>query len=398
MIKRRTTQLIDERLGQFPAVALLGPRQVGKTTLARDLAAARGGLYLDLESAADRAKVADPRTFLAPLADRLVVLDEVHRAPDLFGALRGIIDEGRREGRRSGRFLLLGSASLDLLRQASESLAGRLAICDLAPLDVLEVDAAQLMPLWTRGGFPDSFLAPDERSGAAWRENFLRTYLERDVPMFGPRVPAETLRRFWTMLAHEQGGLLNASQFARALAVDGKTVVRYLDLLVDLLLVRRLPPRQANVSKRLVKSPRVYVRDSGLVHALLGLDDREAVLGHPVAGASWEGFVIENILRVAPGRVQASFYRTTAGAEMDLVLDWPGGATWAIEIKRSPAPSLGRGFHSARADLQPAKAFVVYGGDERYAKADGVEVIGVRDMCELVRAVGDATANTGAGT
>ena len=223
-------------------MALLGPRQVGKTTLARNLTAARGGLYLDLESAADRAKLEDPRAFLAPNADRLVVLDEIHRVPELFGELRGIIDEGRRAGKRTGRFLLLGSASLDLLWQASETLAGRMAICDLAPLDALEVDAADLETLWVRGGFPDSFLAPDGRAGAAWRESFLRTYLERDVPMFGSRIPAETLRRLWTMLAHEQGGLLNASQFARALATDSKAVARYVDLLADLLLVRRLPP------------------------------------------------------------------------------------------------------------------------------------------------------------
>ncbi len=382
MIQRRATNLIAERLDQFPAVALLGPRQVGKTTLARDLAAARGGLYLDLESAADRAKLEDPRAFLAPNADRLVVLDEIHRVPGLFGELRGIIDEGRRAGKRHGRFLLLGSASLDLLRQASETLAGRMAICDLAPLDALEVDAADLETLWVRGGFPDSFLARDDRAGAAWRESFLRTYLERDVPMFGPRIPAETLRRLWTMLAHEQGGLLNASQFARALAIDSKAVARYLDLLVDLLLVRRLPPFQANVGKRLVKSPRVYVRDSGLVHALLGLEDRDALLGHPVAGASWEGFVIENILRVVGHRAQASFYRTVAGAEMDLVLEWSGGEVWAIEIRRSLAPALGRGFHGAREDLQPARTFVVYGGADGYAKAEGVDVIGLRELCE----------------
>lgn len=390
MIQRRATSLIAERLDQFPAVALLGPRQVGKTTLARgivqDLAAARGGLYLDLESAADRAKLEDPRAFLAPNADRLVVLDEIHRAPELFGELRGIIDEGRRAGKRYGRFLLLGSASLDLLRQASESLAGRMAICDLAPFDALEVDAADLETLWVRGGFPDSFLALDDRAGAAWRESFLRTYLERDVPMFGSRIPAETLRRFWTMLAHEQGGLLNASQFARALAIDSKAVARYLDLLVDLLLVRRLPPFQANVGKRLVKSPRVYVRDSGLVHALLGLEDRDALLGHPVAGASWEGFVIENILRVAGHRAQASFYRTVAGSEMDLVLEWSGGDVWAIEIKRSLAPSLGRGFHCAREDLQPVRTFVVYGGADRYVKAEGVDVIGLRELCERILA------------
>jgi hypothetical protein len=386
MITRRASHAIVDHLDHFPAVVLLGPRQVGKTTLALQIAAGRDSLYLDLESAADRARLEDPRAFLAPHADKLVILDEVHRVPELFGELRGIIDEGRRTGRRRGRFLLLGSASLDLMRQTSESLAGRVALCELAPLDPTEIPAPKLEQLWVRGGFPDSFLSSSERISAQWRENFLRTYLERDVPMLGPRIPAETLRRFWTMLAHAQGTLLNASQFARALGVDSKTVGRYLDLLVDLLLVRRLPPRQANVGKRLVKSPRVYVRDSGLVHALLGLADRDALLGHPVAGASWEGFVVENLLRLADGRAQASFYRTTAGAEMDLVLEWPGGGSWAIEIKRSPVAALGRGFHAARGDLEPTRTFVVGAGDDHYARSDGVEVVGVRGMCELVGA------------
>lgn len=386
MIRRHATRTITDLLDHFPAVVLLGPRQVGKTTLAHQVAQERDGLYLDLESTADRVRLEDPRAFLAPHADRLVVLDEVHRVPGLFGELRGVIDEGRRAGRRQGRFLLLGSASLDLMQQSSESLAGRVALCELAPLDVTELALADLDQLWTRGGFPDSFLAPTDRASSQWRENFVRTYLERDVPMFGPRIPAETLRRFWTMLAHTQGGLLNASEFARSLGVDSKTVARYLDLLVDLLLVRRLPPRHANVGKRLVKSPRVYVRDSGLVHALLGLADRDALLGHPVAGASWEGFVIENLLRVAGDRALATFYRTAAGAEMDLVLDWPGGETWAIEIKRGPTAALGRGFHAARADLAPARTFVVAAGEDHYTRSDGVEVVGLRGLCGLVAA------------
>jgi predicted AAA+ superfamily ATPase len=384
MIRRRFCETVTARLDQFPAVALLGPRQVGKTTLALEIAASRASLYLDLESATDRAKLSDPSHFLAPHADKLVILDEVHRVPELFRELRGIIDEARRAGRRHGRFLLLGSASIDLLRQTTETLAGRIALCELAPFDATEVAVADLDRLWVRGGFPDSFLASNDATSTLWRENFLRTYLERDVPLLGPRISAETLRRCWTMLAHVQGGLLNAAEFARALAVDGKTVARYMDLLVDLLLVRRLPPYQRNAGKRLVKSPRVYVRDSGLVHTLLGIDDRDSLLGHPVAGASWEGFVVENILRVVPDRVQASFYRTAAGAEMDLVLEWPGAEVWAIDIKRGLAPSLGRGFHHARDDLQPTRTFVVYTGRDRYAKADGVEVIGVRELCDVV--------------
>ena len=273
-----------------------------------------------------------------------MILDEIQRAPELFQTLRGLIDSGRRRDRRAGRFLLLGSASIDLLRQSGETLAGRIAYVELGPLDILEAGEAESEKLWIGGGFPDSFLAGSDEASAVWRENFIRTYLERDIPQLGPRIPAETLRRFWTMLAHAQGGLHNAAQFARGLAVDGKTVARYLDLMVDLLLVRRLPPYHANIRKRLVKSPKVYVRDSGIVHALLALDDREAVLGHPVAGGSWEGFVVENLLSVAPERTAASFYRTAAGAEVDLVLDLPGIGRWAIEIKRGLAPRLDRGF------------------------------------------------------
>ncbi len=384
MIPRRKTRIVLARLDQFPAVALLGPRQVGKTTLAGQIAEERPCVYLDLENPADREKLADAALYLSAHADKLVILDEVQRAPELFQTLRGLIDQGRRRNVRTGRFLLLGSASMDLLRQSGESLAGRIAYVELGPLDVLEVDGEARDRLWIRGGFPDSFLAESEEASVIWRENFIRTYLERDIPQLGPRVPAETLRRFWTMLAHLQGGLLNAAQLARGLGVDGRTVGRYLDLLVDLLLVRRLPPFHANVGKRLVKSPKVYVRDSGIVHTLLRLDDRDAVLGHPVAGGSWEGFVLENLLSAAPERVSASFYRTSAGAEIDLVLELPGGRLWAVEIKRGLAPGLDKGFHHARQDLRPQRCFIVYSGDERYAKADGVEMIGLSELASLV--------------
>lgn len=359
-------QLVRDRLEQFPAVALLGPRQVGKTTLAELIAEGRPSVYLDLEAAADREKLADPALYLSSHEDKLVILDEVQRLPELFQTLRGLIDQGRRRNVRAGRFLLLGSASIDLLKQSGESLAGRIAYVELGPLNVLEVDADGLDTLWIRGGFPDSFLAASDDASVIWRDNFIRTYLERDIPQLGPRVPAETLRRFWTMLAHVQGSTLNAAQLARGLSVDGKTVARYLDLLVDLLLVRRLPPFHANVGKRLVRSPKVYVRDSGIVHALLGLDDREAVLGHPVAGGSWEGYVLENLLGATPERVQGYFYRTAAGAEIDLVLEMPGGKLWAIEIKRGLAPKLDKGFHHAREDLQPERSFLVYSGEDRY--------------------------------
>ncbi len=389
MIERRVASEVTALLDHVPAVALLGPRQAGKTTLALAIATDRPSVYLDLESAADRARVAEPALYFADHAEELVILDEIHRAPGLFEALRGVIDQARREGRGTGRFLLLGSAAIDLLAQSGESLAGRIAFVELAPLDLTEVGADHLDRLWVRGGFPDSFLAADDAFSLRWREDFIRTYLERDIPQLGPRIPAETLRRLWTMFAHHQGGLLNAAQLARGLGVSGTTIAHYLDLMVDLLLVRRLAPRLANVGKRLVRAPRVYVRDSGLVHALLGLADKEALLGHPAAGPSWEGMAIESLLAAAGAggqRVQGSFYRTSHGAEIDLVLTWPGGEEWAVEIKRSLAPTLERGFHSALADLAPQRALVVHPGADSYRLAPPVEAIGLAELCAQAQA------------
>ena len=390
-IPRVLSTRLKQRLRLFPAVALLGPRQVGKTTLARNLAvtgsgrapgSTEAGLYLDLENPVDQEKLADPRGYLGTKRDRLVILDEIHRAPHLFATLRGIIDERIRGGEASGQFLLLGSASIDLLRQSGESLAGRIAYLELGPLDIRELAAGDQMRLWARGGFPRSFLAPTDADSAVWREQFIRTYLERDIPALGPRIPAQTLRRFWTMLAHSQGGLWNAASLARSLAVDGKTVARYVDLLADLLLVRRLPPLHANVRKRLAKAPKVYVRDSGIVHALLRLDDLDSVLGHPIAGASWEGFVIETLLRAAPERTEASFYRTASGVEIDLVLELPGDQVWAVEIKRGLAPAVSRGFRVAIEDIQPDRALIVHGGEDRYPKGSGIEAIGLRELAD----------------
>jgi hypothetical protein len=384
MIDRRIYAELAERLEETPAVALIGPRQVGKTTLALEIAEARPSIYLDLESDADRAKLSEPELYLSEHEDKLVILDEVHRLPNLFQILRGLIDSGRRKGRRAGRFLLLGSASIDLLRQSGESLAGRISYLEMHALDALEVGQGQVERLWVRGGFPDSFLAGSDRASQRWRQDFIRTYLERDIPTFGPRIAAETLRRFWTMLAHHQSGLLNAADFARSLGVDNKTVASYLDLLVDLLLVRRLEPWHNNVGKRLVKSPRIYVRDSGLVHTLLGLSTAEDVLGHPVAGASWEGFVIETLIGAVPEGTRANFYRTAAGAEIDLLLTLPGGGLWAVEIKRSLQPKLERGFHHACSDLAPARRLLVYPGDEPYPLAEGVEVMSLTTAGEVL--------------
>lgn len=388
MIRRHVHSTVKEALGRQAVVALIGPRQVGKTTLALEVTGKTDALYLDLETRTDRAKLADPALFLKPYEDRLVILDEIHRVPELFSELRGLIDQGKRRGRRTGRFLILGSASIGLLRQARESLAGRIEYVELNPLNVLEVggDDDSLNSLRVRGGFPDSFLARDDSDSLAFRRNFIRTCLERDVPQFGRRIPAETLERLWTMLAHSQGTLLNASKLASGLSVSAPTVTGYIDLLVDLLLVRRLRPFYANVRKRLVKSPKVYVRDSGVVHALLGIMDHNSLAGHPVVGASWEGFVIENLLSAVSAATKASFYRTSAGAEVDLVLELPGSrGPWAIEIKHSLSASLSRGFRNALEDIKPERSFVVTAGSDRYPVARDVEAIGLRDMVSFLK-------------
>lgn len=388
MITRHITTIVQQALNRQAAVAIIGPRQVGKTTLAYTLADACPSIYLDLESAADRNKLHDPELFLGQQQDKLVVLDEIHRMPELFQNLRGLIDKGRRAGKRTGRFLILGSASIDLLRQSVETLAGRIEYVDMGPFDLLEAGESDniLNRLWLRGGFPDSYLAANDRDSLTLRQNFIRTYLERDVPQFGFRIPTETVERLWTMLAHQQGALLNVSQLAAGLGVSSPSVNHYIGLLVDLLLVRRLQPYHTNVGKRLIKSPRTYIRDSGLLHALLGIGDLNNLAGHPVVGSSWEGFVIENLLAAAPRRTQASFYRTVAGAEMDLVLELGGQhGLWAVEVKRSLAPAPTKGFYHAREDLQPARTFIVYAGKDRYPLAEGVEVISLRELAgELV--------------
>jgi len=388
MIERRLLPILLQRLDEVPAVVLLGPRQAGKTTLALALGKPRGALYLDLESEQDRAKLAEPELYLSDHLGKLVILDEIHRAPGLFPVLRGLIDRARRGTKKHGLYLLLGSAALDLLKQAGETLAGRVSYLELDPFDALEAGgtAADLDRLWLRGGFPESFLAPSNARSLRWRQDFIRAYLERDIPQFGPRIAAETLRRFWAMLAHHQGGMLNVAQLARNLGVDAKTAAAYIDLLTDLLLVRRLPSWHANVGKRLVKSPKVYVRDSGLVHALLAIGDKETLLSHPVVGASWEGFVIENLLAVVPEGVQGHFYRTSGGAEIDLVLSFPDGRLWAVEIKRSLTPRPERGFHAACTDISPARRFVVYPGDDTYSAGGDTQVISLPALARLLAA------------
>ena len=383
MIERNRKAEVDRLLDGNPAVVLTGPRQVGKTTLAHRIASERGAVYLDLERPRDLARIADVEQYCEINADKLLVLDEVHRSPGLFAPLRGIIDRRRRSGRRTGQFLLLGSASIDLMKQSGETLAGRVAYCELHPLSVSETGGGERLRLWHRGGFPESFLAQTDERAFDWRLDFIRTYLERDVPALGPRIPAETLRRFWTMLAHNQGQTFNAASFARGLDVNGVTIGRYLDLMVDLLLVRRLQPWTSNLGRRLVKAPKVYVRDSGICHALLGIETLDELLGHPVVGGSWEGFVIENIVGALPRRASWGYYRTAGGAEIDLVVDMGAGEVWAVEIKRSTAPSVSKGFYSACEDLKPKRKLVVHAGDENFPLARDVEAVALSRIAGL---------------
>jgi uncharacterized protein len=375
MIPRSVEPVVRQRLGEQPAVVLLGPRQVGKTTLARRIADERGvaAIYLDLERPADLRRLDDADAYLRAQAGKLVVIDEIHRAPGLFAVLRGVIDERRRGGQRKGQFLLLGSASIDLMRQASESLAGRIAYLDIAPFSVSEAAAAGhgMNVAWVRGGFPESLLAKDDAASLRWRLDFVRSYLERDVPMFAPRMPSQTIGRLWTMLANGQGSLLKQARLASSLGVSAPAVGRYIDLLIDLQLVRRLPPWGSNLGKRLVRSPKIYVRDSGVLHALLELETWNDIVGHPVVGASWEGFVIENVASSA-GRWTPYFYRTEDGAEIDLLLTRAGRPDIAVEVKRASAPDTAKGFRLATNDLKVKKRYVVYPGSERYPMGDGV--------------------------
>lgn len=388
MIKRKFLHhKIDAALARQAAVALIGPRQVGKTTLALHFAKHRSAVYLDLESRTDRDKLTNPELFFNLHPDKLIILDEIHHMPELFQVLRGVIDNNRRRGHRYGQFLILGSASIELLRQSGESLAGRIEYIDIAPLNVSEIDnnSQSISRLWLRGGFPDSYLARTDADSFHLRSNFIRTYLERDIPQFGSRIPADTLGRFWTMLAHSQGTLLNASRLATALSVSAPTITSYIGLLVDLLLVRKLPPYHININKRLVKSPKTYVCDSGLLHALLGIRDVTELMGHPVAGVSWEGFVIENILSVLPVMTKTSFYRTAVGAEMDLILELGGNhGKWAIEIKQSLTAKPTRGFYQAREDVEPNKTFIVYAGEETYPLSEEIEVISLSKLLQKI--------------
>ena len=384
MVERQITEKLQATISQVPAVALLGARQVGKTTLAKTIAEDIDSIYLDLEAPEDLLKLSDPSSFLSAHADKLVILDEIQRSPELFPVLRGLIDKNREQGRRAGQFLLLGSASMDLMRQSSESLAGRISYLEMSGLNLVEVDDDQQerQTLWLRGGFPDSYLATDDDLAMDWLENLIRTYLERDIPQMGFRVPAARLRRLWTMLAHLQGETVNYSKLASNLEVDAKTASHYIDILTDLLLVRRLEPWHTNVKKRLVKSPRYYVRDSGILHRLLGINTYDALLSNPVLGKSWEGFVVENIHSILPSRAETHFYRTAAGAEIDLVIKMPSSEIWAIEIKHGVAPKIGKHYSQTCDDVGATHKYILYGGEEEFPVGSDVKVISLPGLME----------------
>ena len=386
MIDRHLTSRIKHLLSHRPAVVLLGARQVGKTTLAKSIARQRDAIYLDLEKTSDfRLLSGEAESYLAEHRNQLVIIDEVQHYPELFRSLRGLIDVGREQGLRSGRFLLLGSASRALLRQSAESLAGRVAYLELTSLLAREVDEELLDRLWVRGGLPDSFLATSDEESCELRLDFITTYLERDIGQLNVRIPTTTLRNLWTMLFHLQATPLNKNTIASSLGIDNNTVNRYLGVMEDLMLIRTLQPWPTNTKKRLVKSPKVYLRDSGIAHALLGLVTKDMILGHPLAGASWGGFVIENILASLPPLSGANFYRSAShGSEIDLVLTGKARKPWAIEIKRNPAPQVGRGFHLACQDILSERKFVVYPGTRQFSLRHGVRAIGVRAMSELV--------------
>lgn len=387
MIDRKIYPFLKEALARQAAVVLLGPRQVGKTTLAQELGKEESSIYLDLEWPEDRQKLENPGLFFGKHEDKLVILDEIHRVPEIFQPLRTIIDQGRRKNKGTGRFLLLGSASLELLNQSGESLAGRVEYIDLPPLNCLEIkeDENELKQLWLRGGFPDSFLAKNEKNSLAYRMSFIRTYLEREIPQFGSRIASQTLERFWTMLAHSQGSIINASQLSRSLMLSAKSVTSYVDLFTDLLLVRKIPPYFANIKKRMVKSPKVYIRDSGLLHGLLGIRDFENLLGHPIIGNSWEGFVLENLINCSPVGTKSSFYRTSGGAEVDLVLELPGKqAPWVFEVKHGTMGKLNKGFYYAVEDINPEKSFVVHKGKDSFPIDQQTEALSLFDACKML--------------
>ncbi len=390
MIKRLLQKKIEKALETMPVVALLGPRQVGKTTLALDIVQSinKESAYLDLELDSDLAKLSDPEAYLRRFKNKLLIIDEVQRQPDLFRLLRGLVDIRKRAGEKSAQFLLLGSASRELIQHSSETLAGRIRFLELAPFSLMETYHSafisfDLEKLWLRGGFPDSFLTATDDDSWDWRSDFIASYVEKDIPLMGPQVASTTMRRLWSMLAHNNAQQVNYSKLGESLGFSYKTIKNYIDTLTDFYMIRQIQPWSGNTKKRLVKAPKIYLRDCGLAHRFLNITDFENLLGHPGIGASWESFVLENILNDLSDKWSYSYYRTSAQAEVDLVLEGPKNEVWAIEIKRSSAPKVSRGFHSACDDIKATRKFVIYPGEENYPLVHDIEVIGIMQFLQL---------------
>jgi predicted AAA+ superfamily ATPase len=388
MIRRDIQQKIVRDLDSIPAIVILGPRQVGKTTLAKQIAKNwhADTAYLDLERPSDIAKLQEPEAYLKEQHGKLIIIDEIQRKPDLFQVLRAVIDERLTEGEKAGQFLLLGSASLDIMQGAAESLAGRVSYIELGVLNAAEVAKENnINQLWLRGGFPNSYLADTDAQSLDWRINFIASYLERDIPALGPRIPAETLRRFWTMLAYLQGQIVDKSMLAGNIGVSPPTIARYLDLLVDVLLIRPLQPWSGNIGKRLVKRPKYIIRDSGLLHALLNIATFDDLMGHPIVGKSWEGFVLENLLSIAPRHATPFFYETSAKAEIELVFEIGPKRKIAIDVKRSLSPTLSKGFYYACKDIGAQERYIVYPGDDEFQYSQDVRVVSLLKMMDIVQ-------------
>lgn len=362
VIHRDIEAILLEYLDIFPAVGIVGPRQIGKTTLAKNLSKYRRVHYLDLESAADRQKLSDPMLYLSNHADKLVILDEIQQMPELFAELRGIIDRDR----RTGRFVLLGSASPELIRKSADSLAGRIGYIELASLLLSEVGIENEHKLWLQGGFPLSYLASSERSSLVWRKNFIKTYIEKDLASLGLSAESKVIERFWRMLASCHANLWNAESISRSMGLTAPTINRYLDFMEGAFLIRRLPSYFVNIPKRLVKSPKIYLRDSGILHTFKEISNFGQLFDDPQIGASWEGFVIEQIILAVQDRAQAFFYRTQQGAECDLILERNNTVVAAIEIKYSSAPSISKGFRITLQDTKSQQGFIIAQTDESY--------------------------------
>ena len=370
IIEREITDTVKTRLKNYPAVALLGARQVGKSTIAgMVIEKIPKAVHLDLERPADLNKLTDPEAFFSQFSDQMICLDEIQRTPDIFPILRGVIDRNR----RNGQFLILGSASRDLIRQSSESLAGRLSYIEITPFSQREASFTDQATHWLQGGYPTSLLTDNNEISVQWREDYIRTFLERDIPQLGFRIPANTLGRFWRMLAHSHGQVLNASKLAGSMGVSSHTIRKYIDLLEQTFVVRALPPHTENIKKRLVKSPKVYIRDTGILHTLLNIENMEDLFAHPVYGASYEGYVIENIVTQFP-RWQTSYYRTSNGAEIDLILT-KGMRKIAIEIKSSTSPQVSKSFWNSIETIEPDQTVVIAPVEGEYPIADHVMVM-----------------------